>query len=327
MNRCSCATHGHCFDGLSSAAIFSEFLNTRKPSTFEYQACGYNSATPRPPKFSGDDNALLDYRYVPDPALTYYFDHHPTAFRNAADEAHFLARKAETPEHFLVDTKSTSCAQLIARHAQTQFGIEFPNFLDLIQWAEKIDGAHFETVAEATNRAHPVLRLAAVVEQFGDSAFLNKAVPLLRQEGLEALAAASFVQKRYRSLAPKYDDYVERVRHRGRLEKDIAVIDLSEAPVTVIAKFSQYEAFPNARYSVILAQMNSGFRLSIGSNPWSPHKCTTHLGNLCARYGGGGHAVVGGAALSNVTLEQAQAILLEVTSELKRSPENKPHND
>lgn len=327
MNRCSCATHGHCFDGLSSAAIFSEVLHAQKPSSFHYQACGYNSATPRPPRLDGDDNALLDYRYVPDSALTFYFDHHPTAFRSAEDEQHFQKRQAESPTQFAVDRTSTSCAQLIARHAKEHFGIDLPRFEDLIRWAEKMDGALFESVSEATNREHPVLRLAAVIEQFGDSAFLNEAIPLLRKEGLEALAAAPFVKKRYRGLAPKYEDYVKRVHTRGRLEEDVAIVDLSEAPVTVIAKFSQYAAFPEARYSAILAQMGSGFRLSIGFNPWADGECTAHLGNICARYGGGGHAVVGGVALGDIAVEKAQALLLEVASELAASPKHRTAND
>ncbi len=318
MSRCICATHGHCFDGLSSAILFSEFLSEVKPGvSFEYIACGYGSTSPPSPRFNGDENALLDYRYIPDPALSFYFDHHPTAFQSEEDRAQFESRRMVSPRQFELDTSFTSCAQLIANHAQEHWNVDLTRHQTLIDWAQKIDGAQFASAEDATNRSEPILRLAAVVDQFGDSTFLEQAIPIARSNGIESLADAHFVKKRYRALAPKYKDYEERMRARGELESGVLVVDLTEAPVNVIAKFAQYRFFPRAKYSIVLARMASGLRVSLGFNPWGGYRCDAHLGNICARHGGGGHSVVGGIAFAPGDADRARTVVRDIARELR----------
>ena len=43
------ATHGHCFDGLASAVVFTRLVErTLGPQRFVYRACGYGAGQPRP---------------------------------------------------------------------------------------------------------------------------------------------------------------------------------------------------------------------------------------------------------------------------------------
>ena len=42
-------------------------------------------------QFDGDENAIVDFKYSPDERLTWWFDHHQSAFLSEADEQHFLA--------------------------------------------------------------------------------------------------------------------------------------------------------------------------------------------------------------------------------------------
>ena len=92
--RAVVATHGHCFDGLCSAVVFSRLLGAlRGPATrFHYASCGY-SPTQRPLEglLDGDENAILDYRFCATPKLGWYFDHHRTAFGSDADRAFYDA--------------------------------------------------------------------------------------------------------------------------------------------------------------------------------------------------------------------------------------------
>ncbi len=39
--------------------------------------------------FDGDVNAIVDFKYSPNPRLTWWFDHHQSAFLEPADEEHF----------------------------------------------------------------------------------------------------------------------------------------------------------------------------------------------------------------------------------------------
>src|SRR5689334_2114844 len=87
------ATHGHCFDGMCSAALFTRLARAKiaEGASMVYRACGYG---PQPGGvdsgiLSGDENAILDFRYAVSPKLTWYFDHHATAFGSAEERADF----------------------------------------------------------------------------------------------------------------------------------------------------------------------------------------------------------------------------------------------
>ena len=79
------ATHGYCFDGLCSAVMFTRLLKHLEsgPQHFTYASCAYgpgqNGVDPK--VLAGDVNAILDYRFSAAPRLTWYFDHHPSAFQ------------------------------------------------------------------------------------------------------------------------------------------------------------------------------------------------------------------------------------------------------
>ena len=78
--------HDHCFDGAASAAYFSRFIAGAVHPDAEFQYTGmahkasqmFDSAL-----FDGDENAIVDFKYSSDPRLTWWFDHHQSAFLNA----------------------------------------------------------------------------------------------------------------------------------------------------------------------------------------------------------------------------------------------------
>ncbi len=39
--------------------------------------------------FDGDENAIVDFKYSASPRVTWWFDHHQSAFLTPADAAHF----------------------------------------------------------------------------------------------------------------------------------------------------------------------------------------------------------------------------------------------
>ena len=92
------ATHGHCFDGLSSAVVFSRLMKElgATKAKFEYRTCGYGAGQARAEEklFGDEENAILDYRFSPSEKLSWYFDHHRTAFASEADRDIFEARRA-----------------------------------------------------------------------------------------------------------------------------------------------------------------------------------------------------------------------------------------
>src|SRR5690606_3689789 len=94
--RLVCATHGHCFDGLASSVVFTRLASSLNPGlTFEYFGCGYGVGQQRPSEamLNGHENAILDFRFDTAASLTWFFDHHRTAFLDAEHRRVFEARK------------------------------------------------------------------------------------------------------------------------------------------------------------------------------------------------------------------------------------------
>ena len=106
--------HDNCFDGAASAAVFSRFYRERIRTdvTFSYQGLSHQAGgTPVPESaFQGDENAIVDFRYSQSPRLTWWFDHHASAFQTPGDEAHFLADSSGRKRSAAFGIRSTSLA-------------------------------------------------------------------------------------------------------------------------------------------------------------------------------------------------------------------------
>lgn len=325
MTSCICATHGHCFDGLASAALFSELFTQLEPrARLKFIACGYGPSAPEPP-WGDEENALLDFRYYADERLTFYFDHHETAFRTPAEEEHFRSRQARSTARFSWVPDAVSCASVLAHVAEESFGLDLGKHAELINWANKIDGANFQSAEEASDRTDARLRLVSVVERFSDSEFLDQAVPILRSEGLGGLSGARFVKDAYRRLAPHFRAYEKRVRTRGTTQGRVALVDLTEAPVSVVSKFYHYQTYPQATYSILLIQLSQGVKVSIGYNPWGTEALDVNIGALCAKHGGGGHPYVGAISFTRERAEEARTLAHSLAEQLQNpDPESRP---
>jgi hypothetical protein len=316
------ATHGHCFDGLASAVLFTRLVERLGRSKGEasleavYRACGYGNGQARADEqmLTGDQNAILDYRYHPSDALTWYFDHHRTAFASDDDRAHFEARR-ETGRFFF-DSACSSCTKLIANVSREKFDVTSPDLDELVAWADRIDAARFESAAQAVDRSDPIMRLVSVVEHYGDDAFLERFVPELLQKPLSEVAQAPEIAARYRPLGKKHDRFVERVRESSRLEGRVVFVDLTAEVLESVGKFVTYALYPNSVYSVIVGLLKSGPKISVGYNPWSGRSLDADISSICARYGGGGHPVVGGIAFASAELERARTVAREIAEEL-----------
>jgi hypothetical protein len=313
------ATHGHCFDGLASAVIFTRLLrhvHQGETLEFTYRACGYGGGQTRPDDdmFSGDENAILDYRYHPSDRLGWYFDHHRTAFASPEDRAHFETKKSGG--RFYYDADASSCTKLIAKVGSESFGLEDPHLAELVTWADRIDSARFESAAQAVDRSSPVMQLVSVVEHHGGDAFLAKMVPELLERPLFEVAGHAAIRARYRPLGKKHERFVSRVKESSRRVGRVVFVDLTEEVLDTVGKFVTYALFPDSVYSVVIGRLKHGPKISVGYNPWSGRPLDTDISSICARYGGGGHPVVGGIAFSNAELEQARNVARQIAAEL-----------
>ena len=80
--------------------------------------------------------------------------------------------------------------------------------------------------------------------------------------------------------------------------------------------FLGYLLFPRCVYAISATRTPSSIKISVGVNPWSRDKRRHDIGDLCARHGGGGHAVVGGVTLRGDELPRARDTLTKLVREL-----------
>jgi hypothetical protein len=306
-------THGHCFDGLASAAAFTRYLRVLEPGVarnFRYKSCGYGPGMQVIPEswLEGEENAILDFRYTPSKKLSFYFDHHITAFASNEEQESALAR----PGVFF-DPTYGSCTKLIADVAASR-GVVLD--ADLIAWADIIDAARFDSAEAATAREEPVLQLASVVEHHGDAGFLGRTIDALLRDGLEAVAKSADIQAKFAPIGEAQRAFRERVGRRAAVKGRVVAVDLTEAPLEVAAKFVTYALYPECMYSVTLTRSQKHFKLSVGYNPWCGRTREHDIASICRRYDGGGHPPVGACSFPLSAEEKARAAFAAVVEEL-----------
>lgn len=314
------ATHGHCFDGLVSAALFTHLLDALEGRAlrFNYLACGYGHGQRRPDRAlaEADIAAILDYRYSASSHLTWFFDHHPTAFENETARQHFEQRAGSQTERLFYDPAVGSCSRLIAETATERFGLDLSHLGPLIAWADRVDTASFDSPEQAVDPTSPVMQLVSVVEHYGDDRLIKRLVPRLLGEPLEEVARSAEIQRLHAPIASRHRDFRARVKRNAERRGRVVLVDLTDKPLEVIGKFVTYALYPDSTYSVVVGLLKTGVKISVGYNPWSGRSLDTDISKICARFGGGGHPVVGGIAFASTELERARAVAREIAEEL-----------
>jgi hypothetical protein len=305
--------------------MFTRLYRHRFPddgASFTYHGAGYgpgqNGVDPK--VLTGDVNAILDFRFTAVPQLTWYFDHHVSAFVSPEDRAFYerMARDGDAhgDRRMFHDGAYTSATKLIADVGHARFGLDLAPTEELVRWADMIDSAAFPSATMAVDRKEPELQLMTVVEHLADDAFLAKMVSRLLDEPLPDVARSPDVAQAYEPLGKAHESFVKLVRARAELRGDVVFVDLTEELIEVAGKFVTYALFPTSTYSVLLSRSKSKCKISIGYNPWSPVARRHNIAAICERYGGGGHPVVGAISLAADRLDEAKAIASSVVDEL-----------
>jgi hypothetical protein len=308
--------HGHCFDGVASAAVFSRFYHA---SINEGADIEYTSLLHRPgalfddEMFDGDENAIVDFKYSTSARLTWWFDHHQSAFLSPEDEAHF--RQDQSGKKFL-DATRKSCTELIADIIRTRFQFQDATLDPLVNWAHIIDGALYESAAQCVELAAPALQLMQVIESDPDDRFIEQIIRDLTSRSLDEVATSDEVQRRFRPILAQHLETLETIRRKATYANGVVQFDLVDEGLEGFNKFIPYYLYPQTTYSVALTRGTHRTKISVGSNPWSPRPRTHNIATICERYGGGGHAVVGAVSFGPDEVERGRKAMQEIVVEL-----------
>jgi hypothetical protein len=308
--------HGHCFDGVASAATFTRFYKERIHPDAEVN---YTGLLHRPGNlfdmdmFDSDENAIVDFKYAASEKLTWWFDHHESAFLTPEDEAHFRADKSG--RKFLDPTRK-SCTEFIADVAHEQFGFNAEPIQSLVHWAHVIDGALYESPAQCVELKEPALQLMQVIEADPDDTFIQQVIRELTTQSLEEVATSAEVQSRFQPILKQHLETLAAVKRKATCSNGVVQFDLIDEGYEGFNKFIPYYLHPETTYSVALTRGAQRTKISVGSNPWAPKPRTHNIAKICERYGGGGHAVVGAISFKPEEVEEARQAVREIVAEL-----------
>ena len=300
--------HDACFDGTASAAMFAGFYRGRTPAA-RFAPVGVSHKLGDPFEehaIDGDDNACVDFRYTDNPRMRWWFDHHATAFQPDRLREHFLAR---VDDRTAFEPGAPSCAGLVARTTAERFGWRAPpHLIELARWADVIDAANFPSAAAACALDQPAQRLALWLGERRDPASTARYVLALLERSLAEVEAEPWIQADLRPGLDRRDRDFEIWGKLGEVRGEVVVFDLSDRLRLRAPGFAGYALFPACTYSVTVGVADDAVKVGVGWNPWGPGSRGHDLGAICARHGGGGHAVVGGVTLPPDAIELGREV-------------------
>lgn len=309
--------HDHCFDGAASAAFFSRFIHgaVHPGATFRYTGMAHKASQIfEDSLFDGDENAIVDFKYANNPKVTWWFDHHQSAFLTPEDARHFETRRSP---RMMFDPTYTSCTAFICDQAREKWGFTAPDLDDLVHWANIIDGAKYESAKSAVEMAAPAMKLTLIIESSKGSGMVQEIIDHMQKLPLAAIIELPEIQAAFRPLYERHLKSIDVIAKHAAESNGVITFDLTGHDVEGYNKFIPYYLHPEGTYVVSISPSTFRTKISVGSNPWARVEPTHNLATICERYGGGGHPRVGAISLEPGQVDEARRIAAEVAAELK----------
>ena len=312
--------HDRCFDGASSAALFSRFYSERIRNDVEFVYSGLlhrAGSLFNQDDFDGDENAIVDFKYSSSPNITWWFDHHESAFLSPEDAAHFEQDQSSSRKFY--DPAFRSCTSFIATIAEQRFGFNPAPVAELVHWTDIIDGALYPDAKTAVEMKEPAMQLTMVIESTQDEQFIPRLIPLLAAQPLAQVVTTPFVATLLPPLLERHKNSMDVLRDRIESRDGTLFFDITDLELEGYNKFVPYYLHPESVYSVGLSKSSFRVKVSVGSNPWAPSPPVVNLAKVCERYGGGGHARVGAISFDVTQNAAARCAAQEIVEELRAS--------
>lgn len=310
--------HDKCFDGTASAAVFTRFYRERiRDAEFQYTGLVHRAgALFDESQFDGDENAIVDFKYSSAPRITWWFDHHESAFLTKDDQEHF--EQQQSTKKFY-DPDYRSCTKFLAMIAEQRFGFNPAPVKDLIEWADIIDGALYSDPQTAVEMKEPAMKLTMVIEATQDPTLIPRLIPMLADRPLAKIVEQPFISELIPPLMYRHRRSIEILRERADCTDGTIYFDITDHELEGYNKFIPYYLHPGCTYSVGLSKSSFRTKVSVGSNPWAPAEPKVNLAKICERYGGGGHARVGAISFPPGRFDDARDAAAVIVNELREA--------
>ena len=315
------ATHGHCFDGMCSAALFTRLAKLRIAEGASLQvsrlwirarAGGRESGHLRGPRERDLGFSLRQERQA------------HLVFRPSRHRVRLRPKSAPISSGTAASTNSTtphygSCTKLIYDVSRERFGLEdSPDIVELVRWADIIDAARFPNAEMAVLRADPAMWLMTVVENYGDDGFLSRIVPRLLTEPLEEIARSPEIMTKWLPLRDAHLAFVDKVKAKSQEMGRVVYVDLTNEVIDVVGKFVTYALFPKSVYSVMVSRGRIALQDLGGVQPLERLRAPSTTSPGSASVTAAAATQSSAPSRSPNDFERAKQIGLEITAELNR---------
>src|SRR5438552_11849475 len=317
MTKVRLCFHDRCFDGTASAALFYRFYRERFDQTADFGVTGMTHRAAQPWEaglFDGDENVIVDFKFSNSPKVTWWFDHHQSAFLTPADAEQF--RKQPGP-HMFYEPDYKSCTKLIATIASEKFGFNTKPLADLIHWGDIIDGAQYPTAQLAVALAEPATQLALVIEAAPENGLPARIIPELAYRPLSEMVKLPFVARHLGPLLERHRRSIEILRERIDARDGVIFFDVSDQDLEGYNKFIPYLLHSECRYSVSVSASPVRAKVSLGTNPWNQSAAEENLATLAEKFGGGGHPRVAAISFDPGELPRARNVAAQIVAMLR----------
>jgi len=299
--------------------VFTRFYRERihRDAEFAYTGMTHKASAPfEDGIFDGDENVIVDFKYSSSPLLTWWFDHHQSAFLRPEDAEHF--RRDRSGKKFY-DPSYKSCTKFLATIASEKFGFDARPMAELIYWADIIDGAQFASPEVAVGLAEPATKLALVIEAAPEPSLVPRLIPDLAEIPLAEIIELPLIKRHLGPLLERHRRSIDILRERADCRDGVIYFDVSDLDLEGYNKFIPYYLYPDALYSVGVSASPVRAKVSVGTSPWKEAAAEVNLASLCEKYGGGGHARVAAISLGPGDLVKARQVAKEIASTLRHS--------
>jgi len=263
--------------------------------------------------------AVVDFLYHPQ--AVFWADHHGTTFLSEEAKRDFERRRGTW---LVYDDHSGSCACLLRNHFAECFSFADSRYDEMVEWADKIDSAHYASVEEAILGDGPALRIRASLAAGDGQEFSKQLVNELRFNTLDQVAGLPLVRERSEEVRSKIAAGLERFAPAVRLDLgEIVVFDVTSQKGAMISRYAPYHFFPEARYSVGVVRSLNHAKITAMRNPWREFpsvnlgKIFENLGKTFEGVGGGGHQRVASVILPGDQVQLSATVLAHIVGQIR----------
>ncbi len=251
---------------------------------------------------TGDD-IIANLPYHPDCAL--WFDHHLLTTSNRRPEGEFRGRYAQAP----------SAAQLIWEH----YGND-PRFSRLVEETNRLDSAQL-TEDDVLRPEGYILLGYTIDSRTGLGAFevyFRQCVEWVKDLPVEEVLRKPLVAERVKRMREEDRNFRKALLESSRLDGNVVVTDFrGEVLLPIGNRFLVYTLFPQANVSLrVHWGPERQFVVAAVAHSIFNRTCRTNVGELLARYGGGGHH---GAGSAPIPTDEAEEKIAEILAALKEA--------